>query len=347
MLLFSVILLIMFSESLPSAWPVNLAYVDLIRAIVESDIGATTRFERWAFGFEPGDRLYEIASYGIAMLTTNAKKDLPEDWLWTWRNRGSFQVEALRNQMVLYSFAITYTPQSVLRMLEKLGTPADAEWLLYAGLARPEQAAVITEFIEDKGWIPFLDQDERIRLAAIYGQLAWQKRRSGGTGEEILSLANKALALNPQDELGMLQKAVAIYYGQKQYQSGRELITQAVRIYPRSANVWEVLGGMELVEKHFPAAESAAQRAVELGPTGYRHWLLASALYSQKRCVEALPHAQLAYAMWGSDHPMYLLLLGDVYWCLGNEEQASQIYQRLETVAPNYAPYVHDRISPP
>ena len=88
------------------------------------------------------------------------------------------------------------------------------------------------------------------------------------------------------------------------------------------------------------------RKSLELAPaTFHRQWLLASALYGQGRCAEALPHAQSAYTMLGYDHPMYLLLLGDVHWCLGEKERASEVYQQLEKVAPDYAPYVRERIN--
>jgi hypothetical protein len=73
--------------------------------------------------------------------------------------------------------------------------------------------------------------------------------------------------------------------------------------------------------------------------------MLASALYEQGRCAEALPYAQMAYQMLGYDHPGYLLLLGDVFWCLEDSGQAVSVYQKLESVSPGYAPYVLERIN--
>jgi tetratricopeptide (TPR) repeat protein len=230
------------------------------------------------------------------------------------------------------------------RVLEKVGSPGDAEWLLLAASARLEKAAVIIRLIEDMGWIPFLQRDTQMRLAAVYGDLAWHKRVDGGTQEEILSLANKALALNPQEEQGMIEKAVALY-AQGQHQAGLVLLDQVVHLYPKSSNAWSVFATVELQEAHFQTAESAARRSLELGPsTFYREWSLASALYNQGRCEEALPHARLAQDLLGYDHPMYLRLMGDVYWCLGDLDKASEVYQRLEKIDPKYAPYVRDRI---
>ena len=118
-------------------------------------------------------------------------------------------------------------------------------------------------------------------------------------------------------------------------------------LLPNSWFAWECLAFLRLSASDFQGAESAARMSVSFFPPvsgGYGAHLLAIALLKQGHCTEALPYAQATVGEH-SDAPHYLLGLGDVYWCLGDTGRASQVYRHLEEVAPNYAPYVRERIN--
>ena len=118
--------------------------------------------------------------------------------------------------------------------------------------------------------------------------------------------------------------------------------------YPKSVFAWECLAYLQLGASDFQATERAARMVISLGPPGGKSpWaqnMLATALLKQGRCAEALPYAQPPVTV-GPDNPYYLVVLGDVYWCLGDREQASLVYRQLEAVSPDHAPYVRERIN--
>ena len=290
----------------------------------------------------------DAATYGMAMLVAKGGRELSQRWLQEWQNNDShLKAGALREQMMLHALTGALATGDQLALVDNLDTPTAARWLVSAASRRPEEAEVFVRVIEDRGLVKVLSSDDRVRLAAVYGNLAWLKERGGDSLEEVMPLVGKALALDPQNETGMIYRAVALYR-QGQHQAALELLTLAVDLHPRSGDVWEALAGLELKESNLQAAESASRMAISLPPSGgthYRQYLLATALLKQGRCAEALPHAQLAFSMLPDQYEHIYLLLGDVYWCLGDKKQASIIYQRLEAIAPGYRPYVRERIN--
>ena len=253
------ILLAIFLEPLRPVWVVNLAYVDLNHAILRRDSIAANRFGNWVSTSVSDSREYDAATYGAAILKANSNEALSEDWLSSWWNMGNYRADSLRYQMARYALFSSHSPDQVLRVLEQVGVAEDVDWLLFVTSAYPEYSTVIVKLIESKGWIPSISDSDQIRLAAVFGNLAWQKRMNGGTQEEILILANKALALNPQDEQGLIEKATVLY-DQGQRQAGWELLQQAIHLYPESSDLWSRVATFELQESHFQAAEKCSAK---------------------------------------------------------------------------------------
>ena len=249
--------------------------------------------------------------------------------------------------MVLHALAGTLAPDDLMAVLDDLEPPISARWLVSAAERRPEEAETFVQIVEDKELLSALSPDDRIRLATIYGHLALGSYGRGST-EEAMALANRSLDLDPQNEMGMIVKALALRR-LDQLQAGLALLNQVTDLYPKSIFGWESLASLKLNALDYQGAESASRMAISLLPSGgthYRQYLLATALLKQGRCAEALPHAQLVFSMLPDhDEPIhYLLMLGDVYWCLGDREQAVAVYQHLVAVAPDYAPYARERI---
>jgi tetratricopeptide (TPR) repeat protein len=232
-----------------------------------------------------------------------------------------------------------------LTITDGLEAQVAAHLLISAAFRTPEQAGAFIRTIERRELISVLSPYQRKWLAMIYGNLADQTRRSSGSTEEVMTLAEKSLALDPQSETGMIVKALMLNRS-GQLQAGLVLLEEVTTLHPDSSFGWACLASLRLANSDFGGAENAARRAV-CCQGGWGQSLLATALFKQGRCHEALPYAQSSVRD-RPDAPDYLLVLGDVYWCLGDEELASQVYRRLETVAPAWvrdrAPYVRERM---
>ena len=330
--------------SISQAWAINFAFVDLSHAALRSDDEAATRFERWAWMNTRSVRERDAAAYGMAMLVANERRERPERWLQEWEGSDShLWADTLRGQMMLYALAGTLAPDDLMAMLDDLEPPISARWLVSAAERRPEEAGAFVQIVEDRELPSALSPDDRIRLATVYGHLALGSYRRGST-EEAMALANKSLGLDPQNELGMSVKALVLSR-LDQLQAGLTLLDQVTSLYPESVFGWECLGDLKLRSKDFQGAERASRMALSLSSPGeiWAYDLLTVALLKQDRCAEALLYAQSAVRQ-SPDAGYSLLLLGDAYWCLGDREQASLVYQRLVTMYPEYAPRVRERI---
>ena len=240
-------------KHLSSRYGVNLAYLDLSRAILTQDIETTNQLLHWSSFFSVDDREYDAATYGAAFMKAKGNETISEEWLSSWWNRDTRRIDPLRIQMARFTLVTSPSHDQVLVACEQMLRVEDAGWLIFVALAHPDQATTIVELFQDRGWISSLREVDRIRLAVIYGNLAWQKRITGGTQEEILILANKALSLNPRDEQGMIEKATVLY-DQGQHEAGRALLQQAVDLYPSSSDVWSRVASFELQEFSIPGS---------------------------------------------------------------------------------------------
>ena len=331
--------------SISHAWTINLAYVDLSHALVRSDDGAATRFERWVGEQTFWGRDHDAAVYGTAILVAKGGRRLPQRWLQEWQSNDSrLKAGTLREQMMLYTLTGALPLEDQLALVANMNAPTAARWLVSAATTQPQQAATFVRIIEDRDLVSALSPEDRIRLATVYGNLAYQKFVSR-VYEEALALADRSLTLDPYNEMGLIMKAMTLYY-LGQLQAGLVLLDQAIALYPKSVFAWESLAHLRLGAVNFEGAEEAARMAISLGPPGGKSpWaqsMLATALLKQGRCAEALLYAQPPVTVV-PDNPYYLLPLADAYWCIGAKEKAAPIYQQLQAIAPDIAPYVQER----
>ena len=334
--------------SISHAWTINLAYVDLSHAIIRLGEGAASRFEGWAWMDARSVREHDAATYGLAMLMAHHAGHLPENWLQEW-NKGDRRLatDSLRSEMMVSKLTQSLTPVDILVAVDGLDAQTAAHWLIAAAVNQPKEASVFIAAIESEGLVSALLPDDRIRLATVYGNLANRKRSPGGSTEEVMALVNKSLTLDPQSEMAMIVKALMLRKD-GQSQAAIALLEQVTKIHPKSWFAWECLAALRLSASDLQGAESAARMSISFFPPisgGWGAYLLAIALLRQGRCAEALPYAQATVRDY-PNAPNYLLGLGDVYWCLGDREQAVAVYQHLVAVAPDYAPYVRERTSP-
>ena len=327
--------------SIHHAWATNSAFVDLSHAILRSDDEAATRFEIWAYNIRSA-RERDAAVGGMLMLMAREGREMPKAWLQEWISSHSRLMEGTsREQVALFALsALSTSDQETL--VSDLDASTAAWWLVTVAMRRPEKASFFVKVIDDKGLVSALPPEDRVGLATVYGNLALESYRRG-SAEEAMALVNRSLDLDSQNEMGMIVKAIMLIY-QGQLEAGLVLLEQATALYPRSVFAWEVLASRYLTARSFQAAERAARKAISLGPPdSWVQSLLAATLLRQGRCAEALPYAQPPVKNV-PDAPNYLLILGDVYWCLGDREEAVAVYQHLEAIAPGYAPYIRERI---
>jgi tetratricopeptide (TPR) repeat protein len=333
-------------EAISQAWRINSAYIFLTRSIVKQDERAASRFNDWAWKNKYSMRESDASAYGLAMLLAHQASNFSEDWLQEWNKGGwCLTTDSMRNEMIEWKVTESFAPDDLLAMMDCLDDQTSAQWLMSAAENRPEDGRVYTGEFERRGFVSGLSQADRIRLAAVYGGLADQIRRSGSSTEEVMALANKSLALNPQSEMALIDKALMLR-DSGQFLDGIELLEQVTALYPKSTFAWECLAALRIDNSDYKGAESAARTSISSIPSDSGSWgtnLLAIALLRQGRCAEALVYAQVGVRN-NPELPYDLLILGDVYWCLGDREQASGVYQQLEVIDPDYAPYVHERI---
>lgn len=333
-------------EIISQAWRINIAYIFLARSIVKEDESAISRFNDWAWKNKYSMRESDASAYGLAMLLAHQASNFSEDWLQEWNKVGCrLTTDSVRNEIIKSKVVVSFAPDDLLAMIDCLDDRTIADWLISATEKRPNDVMVYIGEIERRGLVSILSQADRIRLAEAYGSLANQMRQSSSSTEEVMALVNKSLAMNPQSENGLIVKALTLG-DSGQLLDGIALLEQVSAIYPKSYFAWECLAYLRLSALDFWGAESAARISMGLLPSDSGSWgmnLLAIALLRQGRCTEALYYAQVTVRDY-PEYPNYLLTLGDVYWCLGDREQASKVYQQLEEIAPDYAPYIHERI---
>jgi len=280
------------------------------------------------------------------MLLAHQASNLSEDWLQKWNN-GSCRLtsDSVRNEMIESKMVVSFLPDNLLSMIDCLDNQTIADWLIFAAEKRPNDAMVYIGEINHRELVSLLSQTNRFRLAAVYGGLANQMRISGSSTEKVMTLVNKSLELNPQSELAMIVKALMMR-NSGQLLDGIALLEQVTVLYPKSTFAWECLADLRIDNSDYKGAESAARISIGSIPSGVASWgknLLARALFKQGRCDEALYYAQIS-ARNNPESPYDLIILGDVYWCLGDRDLASSVYQQLEMIDPDYASYVHERI---
>ncbi|MBA4383626.1 MAG: hypothetical protein C0410_02720 [Anaerolinea sp.] len=333
-------------EAISQACTINIAYISLTRAIVKLDDNAASKFEGWAWKNKYSMRESDASTYGLAMLLAHQASTLPEDWLQGWNKDGCrLTTDSVRNEMIEWKVIESFAPDDLLAMIDCLDDQTIAHWLISAAEKRPIDAMVYIGEINRRGFVPVLSHADRIWLAAVYGGLADQTRRACSSTEEVMALVNKSLELDPLSERALIVKALMLRCS-GQLLDGIALLKQVTALYPKSVFAWECLAGLRLSALDFEGAESAARTSIGLIPSDSGSWgknLLAIALLRQGRCAEALYYAQVTVRDY-PEYPNHLLTLGDVYWCLGDREQASSVYQQLEVIDPDYAPYVHERI---
>lgn len=333
-------------EVLSQAWRINIAYIFLTRTIVKLDESAASRFNDWAWKNKYSMRESDASAYGLAMLLAHQASTFSEDWLQGW-NKGGWRLttDPVRNELIESKVIVSFMPDDLLVMIDCLDDQTIAHWLISAAKKRPKDAMVYIGEIERRGLVSILSQADRIWLAGAYGGLAFQMSQSGSSTEEVMALVNKSLALNPQGGMALIVKALMLR-NSGQLLDGIALLEQVAALYPKSYFAWECLASLRLSALDFEGAKSAARASIGSIPSDSGSWgtnLLAIALLRQGRCAEALYYAQVTARDY-PEYPNYLLTLGDVYWCLGDREQASSVYQQLEVIDPDYAPYVHERI---
>lgn len=329
------------------AWGVNMAYLDAIKATMNADAKAATRYVQWARAASSSSQDHDAAAYGIAILTARLPTAQNKIELVDWLKRDSkLGQNAVREQISLFALASALPPRDQILLTENLDAATAATLLVSAAEQRPDEVGTFLEILESRGLIMALSPRERIRLAVLYGNAANQTRMKGGYVEEIIALADRALALDPQSEMGLSVKALMLSQ-QGQLDAGVLLASEATNQHRQSVFSWEVLSATRLASSDYLGAEKAARQAIELLPPDKRSdWaksMLAVALHKQGKCAEALPYAQEPVVEF-PNAPNYLLALGDVLWCLGEREQAVEAYKRVEIEAPGYAPYILDRI---
>jgi tetratricopeptide (TPR) repeat protein len=258
------------------------------------------------------------------------------------------------------------------QMESVIEAPQVAQWLLNMSAVfwkqgRPSMTEALLDEINRRGLRPSLTPSAAYQAAFLLTDLTLAQ--PDWSLADRLRRLNKALIFAPDyaDALALKGMSLAAL-GQRE--SGENLLQQALAITFQQANeglihigryylrddsnpaeageawIWMRVGQYYLYYDSNPKkAEEALLISLAMHPDNeWAQNMLAVLLLRQGRCAEALPHAQAAVAIY----PEYLgfqRTLGDVYWCVGEEDQAVVIYRQIVIRDPAYYDALQERLS--
>ena len=329
----------------------NVAYVDLMRGLAANAEGKAEQFAAWAAQETQSAKPDPRATYGLALLTLRMAEENgtllnPE----VMSSLESLQSFPLQRDLLLNALAYrAHTSADVRAITAMLGEPQASRLLAesaseYWRAGDPTTALVFLEVFSEKGHPAGLTTVQAHELANVYAQLGWE-RRSANDWQGSLVWFDQALSLVPDNLMALVWKGYVL--GELgDVATWGNLTRMAVELYPRESEAWRFWGTYLASQGESPEAEAALRHAVDLAPdSAWAHVNLAQVQLSVGSCREALPHAQVTGGGDPNLEASRLLVLGDVYWCLGERAAALQVYRQLVALQPTYCGRLKDRLS--
>ena len=333
----------------------NVACVGLMHELAgnEGD-GRAARFRTWAAQQIQSPRPDPQAIYGLALLTirTTAEQETPLNP----------EVRGYLDSLELYPM---YHDRLLSALVHKARTPAD-KWAIAGMWGEPQasrwlarnaghywwagdrtSALVWLEVFNERGHPASLTWGEARALADVYAEVGWDQWGTASDRRVSLTWFDRALALVPDHLMALVWKGNALGVLGDTVARGN-LTRLALERHPRESEAWRFWGLYLASEGRSSEAESALRRAVDLGPSNA--WVrvsLAQMLLRFGSCSEALLQAQQVRDSDDLDLSTHRLsILGDAYWCLGDQAAATDAYRQLVTLQPAYCERLRDRLSP-
>ncbi len=330
----------------------NVAYVALMHGLAGSREGQVAQFETWASQEIQSPAPDPGAIYGLALLTlrmAGGKGALlnPE----VMSSLESLQSYPLQRELLLGVLVDrAHTSADVQAITGMLAEPQASRWLASAASQRWQAGdattvLVLLEVFGERGHPANLTSEQARGLADVYAQAGWE-RRSANDRWGSLAWFDQAMVLVPDHLMALVWKGYVL--GELgDVTAWGNLTRLAVERHPRESEAWRFWGTCLASQGEFPEAEAALRHAVDLAPgSAWAHVSLAQVLVQVGSCREALPHAQVP----DGDDPNLkagrLLILGDIYWCLGERAAAVQAYRQLVAWQPAFCGRLRDRLSP-
>ena len=220
-------------------------------------------------------------------------------------------------------------------------------------------------YIEKWKFEEYLSINDKNRAAMLWTSLVTSQ--ASLLPEEQLFRLDKALALNPNFPDAIALKGITLAnLGDRQ--SGKALLMQALSIVTEKETdinpngqyyiksgvnkkageegwIWMRLGQYYLnVEGDFAEAENALKKSLLLYPENeWANDFMVTLFVRQELYSDALPYAQKAVSL-NRNIPEFWRKLGDIYWFLGEKEEAVKIYEQLIQSDPSFSSLLADRI---
>jgi tetratricopeptide (TPR) repeat protein len=150
----------------------------------------------------------------------------------------------------------------------------------------------------------------------------------------------KAIEISP-DYLPAIERLVDMDIADKQYASATDRVQKLIDKDPKLAKLWALRGKIYLAQKDFTHAEADLLQAIDLDPTLEPAYLLLAELYVVTNKQQDAIAKLTAFSDKNKTVPA-LLQLGMINDQLKHFDAARDAYEKLLTIAPNFAPALNN-----
>src|SRR6266513_575191 len=159
--------------------------------------------------------------------------------------------------------------------------------------------------------------------------------------DEARKAFERAIELNPQNVVA-IDQLTDLDLAAKAFSAIHQQANALLQKDPKSAPAYYIHGRSYVMEKNFPAAETALKRAIELDPNLAAPYNLLVAIYA---LTNKLPEALKALETVLAKNPQYspaLLTSGIIFERMGDFAKARDSYEKVLALNPNFVPALNN-----
>src|SRR5262249_1386999 len=159
-----------------------------------------------------------------------------------------------------------------------------------------------------------------------------------GESDKALTLARAFVRSQPSSVVGH-EVLAEIAVRREQWGEAEGALAEALRLDPTRLTAMVRLGGIALVVRDGPKAETRFRQALAVAPNfGPAHRGLASALALQRKLQGAIKEAEEAVQLSGGRDPDAKFILANVYYDAGRTAEADKLLADVVAVQPEAQP---------
>ena len=159
--------------------------------------------------------------------------------------------------------------------------------------------------------------------------------------DEAHKAFEKAIELNPESVVA-IDQVTDLDLEAKAFSAIHQRADALLQKEPQSAPAYYIHGRSYVMEKNFPAAETALKKAIELDPNLAAAYNLLVAIYVQANNLpEALKELEAVLAKNPQYHPAFLTS-GIIYERMGDFAKARDSYEKVLALSPSFVPALNN-----